>query len=867
MDNRYIKYINKNPYYSVADEISQGLLNVDYPFDNYVLIDGEHWTNLMPKSARLPKQGWKIHVSTDIRESQKTLDIVSKLMIERNISFKYVRSNKELVLKDSKYGDRGSSGKFITIYPENTDQFIDLLRLLEINLAHLKPGPYILNDKRWYNSNIYFRYGAFMSRYVYIDGEKVDAIENLEGELIEDKRVPYYYLPNFVEEPIEIRKMDEKLNQVDTSSPLDNFDINEALHFSNGGGVYICKNKSNNMKVILKEGRPHAAVDAQGQDAFSRIVNESEILDKLEKAQYPVKKISSFRAWEHYFIEEEYIEGDSLSEWLVNNYPFSSNIKNESYTKSCINILNQLIESIHELHRNDIGMGDLQPANIIITPEEQVRLIDFETASSTSDSLSGLMTPGFIGNQEMNKEQSDWFALLRIAKQLFVPIGCVQDISWNMDTIHSNWIRVVFGERANTTIERIESLCEFYGSRPMEELLTTNGNMKQKFDLSVMKLKLRNSILKDVKNEERLLPGDIRQYEMETGMLNVLTGGFGIAMALHRTGGINQKVKDWVENQDINKLIQLENGLFTGKMGIASALWELGYQEKAKALFDSFIDFKHIEDISFATGLSGIGFAYLGFSYEVNDPKYLNICLYIGELLINKLNADAPIITYDYDVVNKGVMTSWAGVSLYFTALYKKTNDNKWLVLSEQALEKELQLGIFDDTGLYQIDDDFRILPYLAGGGSGLALPIVELEINAKLKKWNKEIDGISKISKSKCFYNAGLFQGTTGILAVANLLELYTKKSSLVNSALFTLNLHLLEDADCIFVPGDSCFRISGDIMSGSSGLLLTINDILESKNHSWIPILNLEKVFSSSTFKEESLQNIVEPLSSVVR
>lgn len=53
MDNRYIKYINKNPYYSVADEISQGLLNVDYPFDNYILIDGEHWTNLMPKNARL----------------------------------------------------------------------------------------------------------------------------------------------------------------------------------------------------------------------------------------------------------------------------------------------------------------------------------------------------------------------------------------------------------------------------------------------------------------------------------------------------------------------------------------------------------------------------------------------------------------------------------------------------------------------------------------------------------------------------------------------------------------------------------------------------------------------------------------------
>lgn len=72
MDNRYIKYINKNPYYSVADEISQGLLNVDYPFDNYVLIDGEHWTNLMPKSARLLNKDGKFML-VRISENRKKL--------------------------------------------------------------------------------------------------------------------------------------------------------------------------------------------------------------------------------------------------------------------------------------------------------------------------------------------------------------------------------------------------------------------------------------------------------------------------------------------------------------------------------------------------------------------------------------------------------------------------------------------------------------------------------------------------------------------------------------------------------------------------------------------------------------------------
>ncbi|MEK4905621.1 class III lanthionine synthetase LanKC [Niallia sp. FSL M8-0099] len=861
MDNRYIKYINEGYYYNVASENNQRLLHLDCPPDNYIVIDGEHWINVLERNIKLPNQGWKIHISTNMKEAQTTLDIVSKLMIERNISFKYVKSITELLMKDSKYGDRGSSGKFITIYPVNTNQFIELLSLLENSLSHLKPGPYILNDKRWYDSNVYFRYGAFAPRFTFIDGVKVDAIENLQGELIEDKRVPYYYLPDFVEEPPEIIAMDKAMDQNDTYSPLENYDIKEALHFSNGGGVYICENKlQNNTKVILKEGRPHAAVDAQGRDAFSRIVNESEILDKLEKTTFPVKKISSFRAWEHYFIEEEYIEGDSLSEWLVKNYPFSSTLKNESYTEACINIINQLIEAIHEIHEHNVGMGDLQPANVIVTPEEKVRLIDFETASTTNDSLSGLMTPGYIGHQEMNKEQSDWFALLRIAKQLFVPIGSVQDISWNLDTIHSKWVQVVFGEKATEIIDKVKSLCDFYQSRPMDELLSTNGQLKQDFDLSILKLKLRNSILKDVKMEDRLLPGDIRQYEMEAGIINVLTGGFGTAMALHRTGGINQTVKDWIEKQEINQLLHLENGLFTGKMGIAAVLWELGYQEKAKALFDSDIDIKNMEDISLAAGLSGIGLAYLGLSYEYDNPRYLDICLSIGEILIDKLNSNAPIITFDYDVVDKGVMTSWSGVSLYFTALYKKTKDQKWLELSEKALEKDLKLGVFDDDGLYHIDDDFRILPYLAGGGSGLAIPIIELELNADIKKWDKEIDGICKISKSKCFYNAGLFQGTTGILAIANLLEQYTNKNSLVSSALFTLNLHLLENDDCIFVPGDSCFRLSGDIMSGSAGLLLVINDILENRNYSWLPILNLEKVFNSSILIGENSQRKVE-------
>jgi len=68
MDYRYIKYINKGYYYSIPTEADQGLLNIDDPPDNYVLIDGEHWINVLVKNQKLPNQGWKIHISTNIED-------------------------------------------------------------------------------------------------------------------------------------------------------------------------------------------------------------------------------------------------------------------------------------------------------------------------------------------------------------------------------------------------------------------------------------------------------------------------------------------------------------------------------------------------------------------------------------------------------------------------------------------------------------------------------------------------------------------------------------------------------------------------------------------------------------------------------
>ena len=59
--------------------------------------------------------------------------------------------------------------------------------------------------------------------------------------------------------------------------------MKSALHFSNAGGVYLAL--KDNKKVVLKEGRQQAGLDANQKDGFTRVKNEATILKKLNRRQ------------------------------------------------------------------------------------------------------------------------------------------------------------------------------------------------------------------------------------------------------------------------------------------------------------------------------------------------------------------------------------------------------------------------------------------------------------------------------------------------------------------------------------------------------------------------------------------------------
>ncbi|PTI73274.1 serine/threonine protein kinase, partial [Staphylococcus succinus] len=852
MDFRYFNYINlENTYYIKQNQKKKSftLLHSD---KNYIKIEDEHWVNYLYEPEKLPDQGWKIHISSLPSTAQKILDEVSSILMKNKISFKFVKNYQQLFEKNSKYADRTASGKFITIYPENYKSFICLLDTLHNTLKKYPKGPYILTDKRWYDSNVYFRYGAFKKMFFFENGKKKLAIKNNKGTFIEDVRKPYYVLPDFIQEPQELKIMEEYIENEKTElSHLEQYTIIKVLHYSNGGGVYLAKNNKGK-NVVIKEGRPGSGLDSLENDAFQRIYNEAKTLYKLKNQHHTVDIYDHFIEWEHIFIVEEYIEGTTLNEWLLNNYPFYSNKENNKYKDNAIYILEQLYEALNEIHAENISIGDLSPNNIIITSDYKVRLIDFETANIKNSELPiALNTLGFAGNSNMNRKSADWFSLLRLSRFIFLPIGPVQDISLNILKKHDDFIKLYFGSDPFNIIRKIEEHDENHELAPLSNFIEYDYYKNNEKDINDLISKILNHLSENIDYKNKLIYGDIRQYEIDNGHLNILTGYYGAIFTLNRINQKNDEIAKCLENPNLNNIFEMSEGLFLGKSGVATALWENGEKKSAERVLNSIKDYQNSNDITITSGLAGIGLAFIGFSYEPNFQDYIMKAIDIGKKLEILLEKDLEISTYDIDITNIGLMNGWSGVSLFYSSLFKRTNDKKWLSLSEKALNKDLEKGIYSlNDKTYHLDDIYRLMPYLDGGSAGVGLSLIEFCTLTKKNDYNKELNGIRNLRNSKMFYNVGLFRGTLGIIDVARSIDKFYDSNMKFND-LEKLKIHLIFMDNAIATPGEFNYRLSDDVFSGSLGTLLVLEAMKNNKNFLWMPVPNIEKTFATNNDK----------------
>ncbi|WP_198508144.1 class III lanthionine synthetase LanKC [Bacillus sp. SN1] len=863
MDLRYIEFLSPgNLFYEL---ITPNKITNNYRIPNLNSEEWKqnkdiNWSYCVNTMKKMPKQGWKIHITADIHEAQKTLDIVLPYLIKNEISFKFVPNERQLLFKNSKNGDRASSGKFITIYPYDNKTFLTLLSDLDNLTKTLKKGPYILNDKRWKYSNVFFRYGAFVSMYVNKDGQNVPAIQRPDGTLIPDVRAPYYEVPDFVEEPAEIqmmtKKVDAELDKEDTSK-FDSYNVISALHFSNGGGVY--KVEKNGKTFVMKEGRLGSGLDRLKRDGFKRIYKEAEIIKQLSEKPYIVDFYDYFEIWENNYLIEEHVSGISLMEYVSQNFPFSYKEDKDIYMERMMRVIDQLIDALKDLHKSKIALGDLQPNNVLILEDYSIKLIDLETAVTPESKYTpALMTPGYVTDQAETFEQADWYALLRICRFLFLPIENLSDLSIDIEINQDKWIGENFGDAVLNKIKEIQDKTLPTIKKLSEASTLTIPPMKINYkNINEITEGLREGVISHLKpKSESLISGDIRQYIEKMGSLSIANGGFGGLMALDRTGTLPDSVYQWVDyvletvlNLDTETYKNIPLGLFNGISGIVSVLYDIGYKQEAIKLLTSmpFPDDEH-SDLTLYSGLAGIGLNYLAF-YSITEKKdFLDRAIKIGDKIIDAYKEDCSITVRDPYAMPYGLLNGWSGISLYILMLGKVTKNSDLIKQASEIFNEEISKNIEIDSKLElaQIKEYSlgykRLIPYLGEGAAGIALIMLEFNKNLPDFMTESNTELFKKLTNVTDLYStfaSGIFRGVGGMIILANAMKGEGVNSDSLEYTIKALGNYLLyKENEGILSPGEYGYRLSLDLQTGNSGLILTLSDIDSGKWNSWLPL-----------------------------
>ncbi|MGH3946390.1 MAG: serine/threonine protein kinase, partial [Pseudonocardiaceae bacterium] len=153
MDKRYEVYCLVDPhFYDSTSQVGEQPRDFELGHspvpEGWTASDLEDWRVHRPINAELPAQGWKVHVSACLGNAERVLAAVADYCLNKRVAFKFLRSPDALLLANAKYADRGSSGKFITMYPADEAR----LEAMLIELGKVldgSPGPYVLSDLRW----------------------------------------------------------------------------------------------------------------------------------------------------------------------------------------------------------------------------------------------------------------------------------------------------------------------------------------------------------------------------------------------------------------------------------------------------------------------------------------------------------------------------------------------------------------------------------------------------------------------------------------------------------------------------------------------------------------------------------------------
>ncbi|MEV4755953.1 class III lanthionine synthetase LanKC [Micromonospora sp. NPDC049559] len=867
MDERYDAYCAVDPlfYDSLASTGARtpGFAAADRPVPpGWEREPKDDWLIYGPRGGDLPPQGWKIHVSACLENAERVLDAVFEYCVPRGLSFKFLRGPRMLLLRNAKYAPRGSSGKFVTVYPRDEAE----LELACKELAELldgEPGPYILSDLRYGAGPVYVRYGGFAARYCLSpEGQVVPAVADASGTLVPDRREPVFRVPEWVTLPPFLAPHLAARNATTTAELP--YRIERVIHFSNAGGLYVARDTRTDETVVLKEARPYAGLDAAGEDATTRLRREADALRRLADVPQVPRLHDEFVLGDHHFLACEFVDGRALNKVLVQRYPLTdadaTPADRAGYAAWARHVYAQVEAAVDAIHERGLVYGDLHLFNVMVRPDDSVALVDFEVAAPvTEERRPGLRNQGFAAPRDRTGPAVDRYALACLRLALFLPVTQLVRLDPGKAAHLADIVAAHFPVPRDFLDEAVAEIVGPGRAAPPAPARTDDGapagvrgaapaprtpvaaprpapvgaatgrpgplDFAEAANWPALRAALARAILASATpdRDDRLFPGDIEQFR--TGGLSLGHGAAGVLYALRATGVEPRPEHErWLLDRVRRLPSGARCGLYDGLHGVAFALERLGHRQPALDLVDVCLREPWRElGLDLVSGLPGIALNLAELAGRTGEPALREAAFHAADLVTARYPEDTEVETSGGAHRYAGLTRGRAGVALMFLRLHELTGEPALLDHAAAALRQDLRRCVVRPDGALEVDEGWRTMPYLAHGSVGIGMVLDQyLGHRPREEDLVEAAAGIRRAARSPFYAQSGLFAGRAGIIAYLAA-RVHDERDEL-SAQLRRLAWHALPYADGLAFPGEQLLRLSMDLATGTAGVLLAV-------------------------------------------
>ncbi|MFB6700666.1 class III lanthionine synthetase LanKC [Streptomyces rubiginosohelvolus] len=828
------------------------------------------WLSYSPDGLRLPAQGWKIHISAALDNASSVLDRVTAHCLEHRIAFKCIPNAGLLALRNAKYADRAGSGKFITVYPPSEEAFPEVCTAL-MQLLEGEHGPYILSDLRCGNGPVHTRYGAFAARFCSgPDGRPVPAVADPQGRLVPDDRGPAFRVPSWVTPPGFLMPHLEARAAVGLADLP--YTVEKALHFSNGGGVYLGRDTRTGEQVVLKEARPHAGLAADGADAVARLERERTALEHLAGLDCVPDVRDVFQVGDHHFLVLQYIPGTTLNTVFARRFPLARQHPSPEllaeHTAWAEELYGQVERAVDAVHERGIVISDLHMSNVMVDEEAgRIVLLDFEAASPAAERRRQIVAnPAFVAPADRRGTDIDRYALACLRLALYLPLTTLFGIDRTKAAGLAEDIARAFPVAEEALRPAVEEILRDVrnageaGARPApaaasgptpaaepgrdsgEASASASGRDSDEASASVSGLasaspadlrdwpRARDALARAIaasctpERDDRCFPGDIAQFATATGGQSFAYGAAGVLYALHETGAAPcAPAEDWLLRHAKDPASGSPLGFYDGLTGIAWTLHRIGRTAEAADLLRIILD-QPLEGLApgLHNGYAGIGLALddLARTASATDAPVLSAAAARCTALAVRALVDGP------PSPRTGLLHGASGIALLLIRRYATTGDTALLDLAAAALRRDLERCRAGDDGSLLVVEGKRLMPYVGSGSAGIAAVIDAYLAQRPDPELETAGRALLPAALSAFYVQPGLLRGSAGLLlhlAATPLCDPAGRQRA-IDRHTDLLGSHALAYGGGLAFPGEQLMRLSMDLATGTAGALLAL-------------------------------------------